>query len=46
MIVRRLLASVTGTAIAAAVCGRSGIGPSTVSRDGIDYETAIGDSWK
>ncbi len=34
------------TAIAAAACACSSIGPSTVSRDRIDYETAIGDSWK
>jgi hypothetical protein len=31
-------------ALAAGAC--SSIGPSTVSRDRIDYETAIGDSWK
>lgn len=36
--------SVALIAMSAGACGS--IGPSTVARDRIDYETAIGDSWK
>ena len=46
MIVQRLLRPVAAAAIAATACACGSIGPSTVSRDRIDYETAIGDSWK
>ena len=45
-IISRGLASISMAAIAATVCACGSIGPSTVSRDRIDYETAIGDSWK
>lgn len=46
MIIRRVLTPLSAVAIAATICACGSIGPSTVSRDRIDYETAIGDSWK
>jgi hypothetical protein len=39
---RNAVAALLGLAVAA--CG--GVGPGTVSRDRIDYATAIGNSWK
>lgn len=46
MIGRRLVRPFAVMAVAAMACACSSIGPSTVARDRIDYETAIGDSWK
>ncbi len=42
----RISAILTTALIASVTSGCSSIGPSTVSRDRSDYNTAIGDSWK